>query len=231
MKRAVAIFAAALCLSSDAAPMSAAEFREFRMRVSEVQSKLDIVQSDLDYLDSLLNDVYGTIKTLKSLLEKYSPDRWESVKRTLEGARATLMAEQERMTRKAETVHKNTLTVLSVCNEIEGLVAAGYKRYAEVDAKASQYLGALSSIPFNSIATKRDFAEAYGYFGFIKYDGWRDSHISIEFECGCRDGIGDSEWYHYDEFEAIKAAIDEYAALYASLSSDFEDIQEGSVPQ
>lgn len=232
MKRTIVILAAIFCLSSNAgAPMSAAEFREFRMRISEVQSKLDAAQEELDYLDSLLSDVQGTFDALMSLLEKYKPDRWASVKNTLESARATLVAERERMNTKAEAVRKNTLTVLSVCNEIEGLVAAGYRRYAEADAKASQYLGALSSIPFDRIATKKDFIEAFGYYGFIKYDGWHDDHISIDFVCGCRDGIEDWEWYHFDEFGAIKDAIDEYAALYTSLNGDFEEMQQGSIPQ
>lgn len=222
-KLAVALLS--LLLSVQLPAMNGKEYKEFRDLINEVTQKANELAGVMLDMKQMTDDTASTLQAVEELLKNYSPSRWEEVAEQFEQMQASLNEWKGYYDKQLKDCTDAYNNVLKLCSELENLVAYGYKKYVETDKKVTEWLALLSTIPLDKMATKEQFARAFGYYGVLEWTGYGQEKYTISFDCDCK-----VKWPD-EEYESALASADYYAALATQLEGDFEEISEGSIPQ
>lgn len=222
MRFVAAILASVLSLRALA--MTGAEYAEFRRLITATENELLLVEDILSNAENLARDADGFLADVEKMAEEYTGSIWDKVdekyramKESLDEWKAYYQTQYADVLREFSTLHNKV-------GLLDDLAIYNYRNFADLDGRMSEWLGVLATIPISNMATKSDFAKAFGYYGILNYGGYTTT-TTIDFECKCVVKYPDAEYY------AALEVAEYYLSTLLLLTEDFENLEKTEIPQ
>ena len=214
----------ALLLSVRALAMTGAEYAEFRRLIAATESELLLVGNIISDAQSLARDADGFLADVEKMAEEYTGSIWDKVDEKYRAMKDSLDEWKRDYWEQHADLQRDISSFRIQALELKSVSDYTYGQYLELDKKMSEWLGVLATIPISNMATKSDFATAFGYYGVLDYGGYTAT-TTIDFECECVVKYPDAEYY------AALEVAEYYLSSLLALTEDFENLEKTEIPQ